>query len=196
MPLALQASLLRVLQTNQIVRVGATAPQDVNVRVVCATHRALTDVVREGRFREDLYYRLNVLTVDVPALREREDVVFLAERLLARIAPRLDQETPTLTNNDRSVLRRHAWPGNVRELENVLTRFIVTGRIVLPALSSASGSNSANPNGSLKERLQSQADEEIRAALERARGNKRLAAESLGISRAHLYRRIKSKDPV
>lgn len=191
MPLPLQGSLLRVLQSNQIVRVGGTVPLAVNARIVCATNRPLAAAIGEGRFREDLYHRLNVLELDVPSLRERGDIDYLAETLLARIAARLGKQVRKLTAAERRLIAGHSWPGNVRELENVLTRFVVTDRIAFSTVSRPSPPPAGGRTVSLKRRLRSQTEDEIRSALEQAQGNKRLAAELLGISRAHLYRLMK-----
>lgn len=187
MPLSLQGSLLRVLQTNEIVRVGGTTPVAINARVICATNRSLTDLIRAGRFREDLYYRLNVLTAEVPALRERSDIAALADELLRVIAVRLGKTCPPLSTAVRQRLINHSWPGNVRELENVLTRLLVTGQLTLA--DAEAGFRSANEAGTtLKRRIQHLTKTEILSALNKAQGNKRQAAGFLGISRAHLYR--------
>jgi PAS domain S-box-containing protein len=190
MPLSLQGSLLRVLQTNEIVRVGGTTPVRINARIICATNRRLADQIKAGRFREDLYHRLNVLTVEVPALRERGDIVFLAERLLERIAFRLNKPSVSLTAKDHQLLLQHAWPGNVRELENALTRRIVTGKLTLPDISPLPDLANVKADPSLKHRMQRLAAAEIHSALKQAQGNKRRAAELLGVSRAHLYRML------
>ncbi|MDQ8032191.1 MAG: sigma 54-interacting transcriptional regulator [Bordetella sp.] len=187
MPLALQGSLLRVLQAREFVRVGGTAPVSVDARVVCATNRSLEAQVRAGRFRADLYHRLNVLAVEVPSLRERDDIASLADSLLARVASRAGQPVPVLSAADHRRLRGHDWPGNVRELENVLTRLLVTGTLALPqAMPAAVGA--ATDAAPLKRRMRTLAQAEIHEALRDAGGNKRRAAERLGISRAHLYR--------
>lgn len=194
MPLSLQGSLLRVLQTSEIVRVGGTTPVTVNARVVCATNRPLPELIRAGRFREDLYHRLNVLPVDVPALRERGDVGLLAERLLERIGQRLGKSPPSLSVEDRQRLLGHSWPGNVRELENVLTRLIITGTLSLPVLDGLAETAYGGTVLPLSRGIHSQMGAEINAALKQAHGNKRRAAELLGISRAHLYRLLKAQE--
>lgn len=188
MPLSLQASLLRVLQTNEIVRVGGTTPVTINARIICATNRPLPQQIKAGRFREDLYHRLNVLTVEVPALRERSDIAVLADRLLERIATRLGKPRPKLTADDRQRLLQHSWPGNVRELENALTRLLVTGKLHLAEAEPLFEPASAGAGASLKRRMQHLAKAELQSALTQAKGNKRQAAELLGVSRAHLYR--------
>jgi DNA-binding NtrC family response regulator len=126
---ALQVKLLRVLQERRFERVGGTATVEVDVRVVAATHRDLEQWVRDGRFREDLYYRLNVVTIEVPPLRDRpEDVPVLAELFLARYGNRPGAPRPTLSADARAALQSQPWPGNVRELENALHRACILAR--------------------------------------------------------------------
>nr|WKF60297.1 Propionate catabolism operon regulatory protein [Paraburkholderia busanensis] len=135
MPLSLQSRLLRVLQEREVVRLGSTEPTRVDIRVVAATHRALTEGIEAGRFRADLYYRLNILSIALPALRERaSDLLPLAVELLLQAAsrePRLAARLPDAAAAERVLagwaepLRRYAWPGNVRELQNVIERLAV-----------------------------------------------------------------------
>jgi DNA-binding NtrC family response regulator len=126
MPLETQAKVLRVLEQRSLDRVGGVKSIPVDVRVVAATHRDLERDVREGRFRQDLYYRLRVVEAELPPLRERpEDIPLLAARFLARIAERLGRAPKSLSDDALSVLARHGWPGNVRELRNVLERAVV-----------------------------------------------------------------------
>ncbi|MCC6651822.1 MAG: sigma-54-dependent Fis family transcriptional regulator, partial [Candidatus Eisenbacteria bacterium] len=123
MPLAAQARLLRVLAEGQVVRLGSTTPRPVDVRVIAATHRDLSAAVSEGRFREDLYYRLAVALVSVPPLRERrEDVPVLAQAFLARFATGSGRPNLRFGPEAIAALRAHDWPGNVRELENLSER--------------------------------------------------------------------------
>jgi DNA-binding NtrC family response regulator len=118
-----QAKVLRVLQEHEFERVGGTAPVDVDVRVVAATHRDLEEEVKAGRFREDLYYRLKVVELDLPPLRDRlEDLPALVERFSVQLAERLDRERVRISPEALARLACHAWPGNVRELRNVIER--------------------------------------------------------------------------
>jgi DNA-binding NtrC family response regulator len=118
-----QAKVLRVLQEHEFERVGGTAPVDVDVRVVAATHRDLEEEVKSGRFREDLYYRLKVVEVDLPPLRERlEDLPALVERFSVQLAERLERERVRISPEALARLACHGWPGNVRELRNVIER--------------------------------------------------------------------------
>jgi DNA-binding NtrC family response regulator len=123
---AAQSRLLRVLQSGEIRRVGATANRAIDIRLVAATHRDLEQMVADGSFREDLYYRLRVLELRLPPLRERaDDVQRLAEFLLERVAQRLHRPAPRLGAAALAAIRAHAWPGNVRELENALERAVI-----------------------------------------------------------------------
>ena len=126
LPLAAQATLLRVLQTGELQRVGDTRTRQVDVRVLAATNRDLEEAVRTGAFRQDLYFRINTVTLHLPPLRDRGgDVLLLAEHLTARISARLKRQPPSLGADAQSLLLDYAWPGNVRELENELQRAVV-----------------------------------------------------------------------
>jgi transcriptional regulator with GAF, ATPase, and Fis domain len=150
MPLDLQAKLLRVLQEGEFERVGSARTERVDVRVVAATNRDLQAMVRNGSFRQDLLYRLNVFPLHVPALRERgADVALLAEAFAHRFARQRGSALAPLTEADKARLRRYAWPGNVRELENVVERALITstdGRTLnfARALPEADGDGSAS----------------------------------------------------
>lgn len=128
MDLKLQVKLLRFLQTGMIQRVGSSAAEPVNVRIVCATNRNPEREVAEGRFREDLYYRLNVIPIELPALRERgEDIALIAGSLAERIAAEEGKSISGFSKASEAYLQQHDWPGNVRELQNALRRAIITG---------------------------------------------------------------------
>jgi two-component system, NtrC family, response regulator AtoC len=202
LPLQLQVSLLRVLQESEIRRVGDTRPIKVDVRVLAATHVDLAAAVEGGRFREDLYYRLNVVHLHLPALRERpEEIAVLAERFLSRHAARLGVPARTLSPAALERLRAWRWPGNVRELENALERALVLGdddRIEPEALPDSvlqgvqpGAPPPAPPEGDLSVKRAQRALEAdlIRRALERTAGNRTRAAELLELSpRALLYK--------
>jgi two-component system response regulator AtoC len=202
LPTALQAKLLRVLQDGEIRRVGDRTTRRVDVRVVAATARDLEQDVRDGRFREDLYYRLNVVSIHLSPLQERtEDLPPLIRRLLARHARRLDRPEPAVDPDALRCLLDYRWPGNVRELENALERAMVLARDGtirredLPAaVRGAAGGTPAEgaADGTLSLRRQASVAEEaaIRAALERTGGNRRQAAELLGISVRTLFYRL------
>ncbi|RMG90836.1 MAG: sigma-54-dependent Fis family transcriptional regulator [Zetaproteobacteria bacterium] len=126
MPMPLQAKLLRVLEEGKIQRIGSNRPRPVNVRLLAATHQNLPEKIRNKEFREDLYYRLNVIPVHIPPLRERkDDIPELAQFLLDRSAEELDMDTPILLDDAIELLKQHDWPGNVRELKNVMRRLAV-----------------------------------------------------------------------
>lgn len=127
LPMEAQARLLRVLQENEVRRVGSVHARTVDVRLIAATHRNLKQLVKDGQFREDLYYRLQVIEVTLPPLRERgEDVIEIAEHLLTKHSRRLKMDEPvTLTRSARKALVKYDWPGNVRELENAIQRSLI-----------------------------------------------------------------------
>ncbi|MDU4254959.1 sigma-54-dependent Fis family transcriptional regulator [Pseudomonas sp.] len=192
MPLALQARLLRVLQERKVAPLGAGEEQDIDVALICATHRDLKRLVEEKHFREDLYYRVNGISVKLPALREREDLAELASGLLARLgAPKVKLSAELL-----GLLRDYHWPGNIRQLEMVLRTALamreegedVLGLDHLPDSTLDELSAGERPqSGSIRENEL----ELIRQALERHQGNVSAAADALGISRATLYRKLK-----
>jgi len=193
MPLSLQAKLLRVLQEGAVRAVGALEERPIDVRVVAATHRDLNALVAESRFREDLRWRLEVLVLRVPPLRERaEDVPVLSERLIARLAARCGLPRARLDPGASDRLVAHAWPGNVRELESVLARALIRHRDgVICAddldfgLNPSAAGAPAVPSGprGLESRM-------IEEALYAARGNLTAAALRIGWSRQTLYRRM------
>ncbi|HRM94713.1 MAG TPA: sigma 54-interacting transcriptional regulator, partial [Alicycliphilus sp.] len=126
LPLPAQAKLLRVLQDGQVERLGATQPRQVDVRLVAATHQDLAEAVRAGRFRQDLYYRLNVYPIRIPPLRERlDDIEPFARHLLERFATRHDKHIAGLSDRALHALRQYAWPGNMREMENLIERGVI-----------------------------------------------------------------------
>jgi DNA-binding NtrC family response regulator len=136
MPATLQAKLLRVLENQEVLRVGSNEALKVNVRVLSATHRHLESAIRDGTFREDLYYRLAGVTIRLPALRERGgDIAVLAEHFLATVAESMQKTTPTLHENALEKLQKYSWPGNVRQLQNVMRRafLMCRGGTILPA---------------------------------------------------------------
>jgi two-component system, NtrC family, response regulator HydG len=194
--LPLQAKLLRVLQERTVERLGSNAPRQVDVRVICATNRNLDQMVREGTFREDLYFRISVVKVPLPPLRERsEDVPLLAEYFLRMFAKVHKKQQRSMTPGFLSALSRHSWPGNVRELQNVVERSIVlaNGQERLgvddlpPELQSLSVSDDL-PKGSFHEAVKGFKRELVRSALAMHSGNKLKAAKELGISRCYLHR--------
>jgi two-component system response regulator AtoC len=207
MPMSIQVKLLRVLQERKIRRLGGNDDIPVNARIISATNRKIESLVREGSFREDLYYRLNVFRLAIPPLRERrEDIPLLAEYLLQKISFRMGRPLPVLTQGAAEKLRDYPFPGNVRELENILERALIyrengsvtpkdielhrldseeTPGPVFPAELPVAGDAPAIPS------LESLEREAIREALARTKGNRTRAAEELGISRKTIINKIK-----
>ena len=195
-----QAALLRVLQEGVIVRVGEHRERPVDVRIVAATHRDLEARVGAGQFRADLFYRLNVVSIRMPALRERDnDVLLLAQSLLERYGARFGRNVQALSPEVLRLFLAHPWPGNVRELANVLERAVLLARgtrIELEDLpdgfaAAVHGDGAAAALPGAPEVIGQQERERIRAALERSHGRRDVAATLLGISRATLWRRMK-----
>lgn len=199
----LQAKLLRVLQTGAFERVGGNETVHTDVRVISATNRNLAELVAEGKFREDLYYRLNVVTIELPPLRERrEDIPLLAEHLVGRLGRKYGWPQLALSPEAVDWLSAQPWPGNVRELQNVLARAaaLARGRLILvddlkPPPQLASGAASA-PAGSLslKEILAETERRVIAEALAQCDWNRTRAAQILGISRRQLFDKIRQYD--
>ncbi len=196
MPLNLQASLLRAVQNQEIVRVGGTSPVKVDVRILCATNLPLEKMVRDGEFRADLYFRLNVLSVKMPSLRERDDFDFLVDALVDRLQRRDGVPVRPLTTELRDRLRRYDWPGNVRQLEFALLRYLVSGDAGIGRSESMIASHAAMRSANvadldLQKHLANERKAQIARAIEVAGGDKVRAADLLGVSRATFYRELK-----
>lgn len=190
LPPRAQGALLRVLDTGEVMRVGCTRPRQVNVRVIAATNRDLAGAVKAGRFREDLFHRLNTVELLLPPLRERpEDLPAMVEFFLARIKG----GTVTITPEAMAQLCQHRWPGNVRELRNALQRAHLTsedGLIRSDNLSLRSAAFRSPEAGGLMESKR----RVVLAAVEQADGNVTLAARRLGVSRGTIYRYLGESD--
>src|SRR5262245_42116770 len=188
---ATQLLLLRVLQDRSFERVGGEETLEADVRLIAATNRDLNEAIRAGAFREDLFYRLNVIPIHVPALRERqEDIPVLALRFLARAAARLGREAPTLSPGAVDALTRQAWPGNVRELENLMERLVVLvprDRLEADDLPSSPQAPPPSTGGEMLSDLERTRILEVLGSCE---GNKKLAASLLGIHRSTLYAKL------
>lgn len=197
MPQPLQSKLLRTLQESQIQPLGAPAPVSVDVRVVAATHRDLEAMCAAGQFRQDLYYRLNVIPLTIPPLRERpDDLIPLVAHLLANLGARFGRENLTLSREAMALLRQHRWPGNVRELENALERAVVMsdGDLIGPEDVQDTLRISAPASEQEVRSLSEVEREAIVRALQSSRGNKAAAARLLGLDRKTLYRKIELYD--
>jgi DNA-binding NtrC family response regulator len=194
MPLSLQAKLLRIIQERKFERVGGTREMPADVRIIAATHRDLESEVAEKRFRDDLFYRLNVFPIRLPSLRERKDALsLLAEYFVRRFAGMTGKRIKEISQEAMMVLVDYHWPGNIRELQNVIERAVILGNETirlkdLPAsLVEPAAREQADRPGSLK----SLERDAILRALEHAGGNRRKAALELGISKRTLQYRLK-----
>jgi len=192
MPLALQAKLLRVLQEKTFERVGGSREIRADVRVLAATNRNLENDVRDGLFREDLYYRLQVFPLQLPPLRERQDAIpVLTDHFVRHFCRLTGKKVPGVTPEAMAALQSYQWPGNIRELQNVFERAVILARSAisvedLPATLMATASAGKDLGG-----LKGVEREAILAALKRSDGNRRRAAEELGLSRRTLQYRLK-----
>ena len=196
MPLSLQSRLLRVLQSRSLTRIGGTQTVSVLARVVCATHQDLGALVRAGHFREDLYYRIKVLDLRLPPLRERpEDVLWLAERFVVEHGRRFPGERRRLQGADRDRLLSYPWPGNVRELQHALERACIMGEgdALALDLEPASAAARANlpPDAGLKAHAQSGERSAILAVLAAHGYAMATTAAALGVSRKTLWQKMK-----
>jgi len=200
LPLHMQVKLLRVIQEKTIRPVGQTTEIPVDVRILSATHKDLGELVAEGSFREDLFYRINVIGLQVPPLRDRgEDVLMLAHHTLSRLASRQDSPTPHLTEKAQAALIEYEFPGNVRELENILERALAlcSGEqidvedLLLPTENGGVERHAVASGAPLGTHLEEIEREAIVKALEQSRYNKTAAAKKLGITFRALRYRIK-----
>lgn len=192
-PLHLQAKLLRVLQDRRVTRVGGTTPKQIDIRLVCATNMDLEQLVREGRFREDLYYRINTVHIALPPLRKRrEDIVPLAKKFVLLFAEKYHRPVTGLDPNVASALRNARWSGNIRELQNSIEKAVILSEGTQLTLSDFGQEQAGSAVGTT---LRSMNDAEearmIRETMERMDGNISSAAKALGISRPTLYAKIK-----
>ena len=191
----LQGKLLRVLQEKEVQPLGASAPVPVDVRVVTATHRDLAALVVENRFRQDLLYRINVIEVRVPPLRERpDDLAPLVRCLLDQHGAKLRKPNCTISDEAMSVVRRHTWPGNVRELQNVIERALVLGAgtvITVEDLPESLREPERSGSNGIARRLADVEREHIVRTLRAVSGNKAAASRALGLNRKTLYRKLR-----
>ncbi|MBI2877338.1 MAG: PEP-CTERM-box response regulator transcription factor [Candidatus Tectomicrobia bacterium] len=190
LPLPLQVKLLRFLQEHQLERVGGREPIAIDVRVLAATHLDLKQAMAEGRFREDLYYRLGVVTMALPSLRERgEDILLLAQALLQCYVAESQRKITGFTPRAMAALQAYRWPGNVRELENRIKRAVIVaeGAHLTPADLELASSYARYEGRSLREAREALEREFVQRALVKSKGNITRAATDLGISRPTLH---------
>jgi len=202
MPLLLQGKLLRVLQEGEIRRVGSTTVRRVDVRILASTNRNLTELVREAEFREDLFYRLNVIPLVIPPLRDRrEDIVPLCRHFLAASARKLGRQAQSLSPEALKSVMAHEWPGNVRELENMIERAVTLSsspvisaeefRVIFTLGDAAARAPASPPSSAGEPTIRGAEREAILRALREADGNQTRAAEALGMGRNTLWRKMK-----
>lgn len=200
MSLKTQAKVLRALDEQQFTPVGAASPVRVDVRVIAATNKNLEEEIAKGNFREDLFYRLNVIPFYVPPLRERkEDISLLAPELLREFGRQYGRARIEIADDALAALQQYHWPGNVRELKNVLERVLILNphisrieRKHLPTLVARSGNRRGEEFSSLQQAREAYEREYILRKLEDCHGNVSRAAEILGLERSHLYRKMKA----
>jgi len=199
---AMQVKLLRVLQELSFEAVGGSKTYNVDVRVILATNEDLAQSVAEGRFRQDLYYRINVINLELPPLRERtSDVPLLAERFLQEIREDVGREVQGFSDDALACLQRYSWPGNVRELQNVVDRAVLLGKgpvievsdlpVELRTREPAGGGAKFTTGQTLKEALEGPERQIILQVLESNGWNRNATADTLGINRTTLYKKMK-----
>jgi DNA-binding NtrC family response regulator len=193
-PVSQQAKLLRIIESGEFERVGSSRTQRANVRIVSATNANLAELVSQGRFRQDLLFRLNTIEVRLPSLRERhEDIVPIAYRRLAVLAAKYGRRIEGFDDGALQLLRTYSWPGNVRELGNVIERAVLMARGASVTVADLRLDIQAPTPAPPSIEAMSLEDAErllIRTALRRAEGNVNAAAEALGLSRSAMYRRL------
>lgn len=196
---ALQVKLLRVLQDGEFIPLGGTGPKRVDVRIISATNRRLEDLVQEGRFRSDLYYRLNVVKFQLPPLRERpEDVPLLARHILERFRSRMQSHTRGISPEAMALLQRYEFPGNVRELENILEHALIMCKepLIQPHhLPSYLMGLEQELEAAMDTKMREVQTRTILQVLRKHNGNKIKAARELGIHRTTLWRKLKELNP-
>ena len=192
-PLHLQAKLLRAIQSRSIVRVGGNEAKPINIRLICATNMDLEQLVREGRFREDLYYRINTVHINLPSLRERkEDIVPLAQMFLERFAEKYHRPLTGIAPEAAAMLTEGRWSGNIRELQNCIEKAVILSDGNELTAKDIQLEQAAKPIGTTIKAV-NEAEEErlVREAMDRTEGNISAAAKMLGVSRPTLYAKLK-----
>ena len=193
LPLHLQAKLLRAIQSRSIVRVGGTQPTPVDIRLICATNMNLEQLVAEGRFREDLYYRINTVHIELPPLRNRTaDIIPLAERFMADNAIKYHRNLTGIDESAQQLLASHRWSGNIRELQNSIEKAVIMSEGAMLTASDFQLNVTRVDDIHLTGRYDDEDEEQlVRQAVNRCRGNVSAAAKMLNISRPTLYAKMK-----
>ncbi len=202
MSLGTQVKLLRALQDGEVRKLGSSSSRKVDVRIITATHRNIETLIDEGRFREDLYYRIHVFTINTPTLKEREDdILLLSEHFMKEFAEKQNKTIYAISDQAAKILLKHSWPGNIRELRNVIERATVLCKSNTLQAEDLLLSFTRNPientkpaivsSKPLMESLDESIEQKILSCLEKNRWNKTLTAKELNISRATLWRKIK-----
>ena len=196
MQLHLQSKLLRVLETRCIERIAGNRLIRIDVRIITATNRDLEALMKAGKFRKDLYYRLKVLHLEVPPLKERQgDILLLAEYFVRKLAPKMNKNIQGIRNCAKEILLKHSWSGNIRELENVISMslFICEDTFLDKKSLIRAGLTKEGSKEEQQIRMPAKISEKIlRDAMEKTKGNKKKTAELLGISRPTLYKLLKN----
>lgn len=196
----LQVKLLRVLQQGEFERVGDTNTQKIDIRIIAATNRNLEDAIKEGKFREDLYYRLNVIKIEVPPLRERiDDMPILADDFLKKFSEKMNKNITGIAKDAETAMKLYSWPGNVRELENVIERAVILAKgpmITINELPDMLNGGKAkdlrlNNQSSLKNALEEPEKQLILDTLKKTSWNRKKTAVVLGINRTTLYNKLR-----
>lgn len=196
MPVGLQAKVLKVLETGDVLPLGETKSKHVDIRLIAATNKNIEEQIKKGLFREDLYYRLNVIEVKIPSLRERkEDISILTQHFIEKYGRENNKKVTGITDDAVEVLMQYPWPGNIRELRNVIERAVVLsggekiGLAELPA--KVKSHDGAKGGGTLKDKLEHCEEKIIKETLEYNDWNKERTARELDVDLATLYRKIK-----
>lgn len=193
MPLSLQVKILRVIQDKTITRLGGTQPIPINARIICATNKNLEDLVKENLFREDLFYRLNVVRIQIPALRDRsDDIPLLSHFILNSLNKTMNRKIEGFTLKAMETLKSYSFPGNIRELENILERAVIftDENLISETALEIESNNIHSQNQDVPYSLKDVEKQTIDLALKRWEGNRTKAAEELGISRRTLITKI------
>jgi len=199
MPMEMQAKLLRVLESGEVVRVGDNEPRHVNVRLISATNHDLEKLIKEGRFREDLFFRIRGVQVHLPPLRQRrEDIPPLTRHFIQRFAKQMNRDVVGIDEDAQMALMQHDWQGNVRQLLNVVQNMVViaqgqtlTLQDVPPEVRDTSSDGPADDAGIAGRKLEQIEKQAIRETLRLTSGNREQAAKMLGIGERTLYRKLK-----